>query len=249
MCLSGMVKTCNGTSLWDSLHDLVCYIMCALIVVFFFPSFFSGFFFFFAFWAKATFQQLNQLSKHIGLMMLSKAWHIYSFIWALKSVFIYDRALHVSNTENIEVFKNVLRKYDPQYLDCKWYGFFSPFCVWGEGGAGSFRTYAIFSLGSSGWLVEGGEMLMGIRWRDRQNGERRVSSQISVMMANEPQESNDSFTLHHNSGQFWHDSRWRASLTPLQGGWLSWYQDSELDYITTRQMEIKGSYFHTFNMT
>lgn len=45
-------------------------------------------------------------------------------------------------------------------------------------------------------------MLMGIRWRDRQNGERRVSSQISVMMANEPQESNDSFTLHHNSGQF-----------------------------------------------
>lgn len=42
-------------------------------------------------------------------------------------------------------------------------------------------------------------MLMGIRRRDRQNGERRVSSQISVRRANEPQESNDCITNQGNS--------------------------------------------------
>ncbi len=41
----------------------------------------------------------------------------------------------------------------------------------------------------------------GQRQRDRQNKER-VSSQISVLMVNEPQESNDSFTLHCKSGRF-----------------------------------------------
>lgn len=138
------------------------------------------------------------------------------YIYNLHMTEHYMFQTHRKHSCCLTCFKEIWPKIFYLY-GCKCYGLFGSFCVCGVGGGGFGACHLTELIWMAAWR---GGMLMG--WgKDRKNKERRVSSQIWVMIVNEPQES---------KWLFYSTSQIRAILTWLkmeglpdtpEGWWLS----------------------------